>query len=93
VRQLRGVYPRVKAMCIEASIKYIVLTGTSSAILLFGTALIYNEVGTLEFAKIFTNFHSESVSLVILWAGSALLLVGVGFKLALFPFHIWAPDV
>jgi NADH-quinone oxidoreductase subunit N len=87
-------YPRNVERPLEAGIKYLVLTGFSSAFLLFGMALIYAQLGTLQFAEIgaklaSSGYQSES----LLLAGLALILVGVGFKLALVPFHMWIPDV
>lgn len=77
---------------LEASVKYVVLAGTSSAFLLFGMALIFNSSGSLEFLSVAETF-ARSDSSTALWVGSAFLLVGIGFKLALAPFHMWAPDV
>ena len=57
-----------------------------SAFLLLGMALIYAQTGTMQLTALPTG---EATSL----AGLVLLLVGIGFKLALVPFHLWAPDV
>ena len=87
-------YPRDIERPLEAGIKYLVLTGFSSAFLLFGMAVIYAQLGTMQFAEIGTMLAATgSMSNGILLAGLALILVGVGFKLALVPFHMWAPDV
>lgn len=87
-------YPRDIERPLEAGIKYLVLTGFSSAFLLFGMAVIYAQLGTMQFAEIGTMLAATgSASNGILLAGLALILVGVGFKLALAPFHMWAPDV
>lgn len=75
---------------IEGGLKYLILAAASSAFLLFGMALIYIETGTLVFAKLGHAFQSiGSLST----AGLAMMLVGVGFKLALVPFHTWTPDI
>lgn len=79
---------------VEAGIKYLVLAGASSGFLLFGMALVYAESGTMEFARIasFQPVGSNVQNLVML-TGLGLLVVGMGFKLAVVPFHLWTPDV
>ncbi len=75
---------------IEAGIKYLILASVSSAFLLFGMALIFAESGTLVFSEILRGSVSRSI---LLTAGAALTLVGIGFKLGVVPFHMWTPDV
>ncbi len=77
---------------VEAGMKYLILAGAASAFLLFGAALVYSEVGTLDFVGMACATVSASGSLVVL-AGLAMVLVGLGFKLSLAPFHLWTPDV
>ncbi len=80
---------------VEASMKYLILAGSSSAFLLFGMALVYAETGSLEFARI-ASASAVTVSTsasVMLLVGFIFMLVGFGFKLALVPFHLWTPDV
>lgn len=86
-------YQRSNPLSTEAGLKYLVLAGTSSAFLLFGMALIYGELGTMEFGRIAELRHAGRASISMLGAGLAMVLVGVGFKLALAPFHLWTPDV
>jgi len=86
-------YQRTNENAIEAGIKYLVLAATSSAILLFGMALIYSQVGTMEFAFIASRLATYQVNQVVLLAGFALVISGIGFKLAVVPFHMWTPDV
>lgn len=87
-------WPREGARPLEAAIKYLVLTGLSSAFLLFGMALLYAELGTMQFAAIGARLAGAGVDAgALLPAGLALVFVGVGFKLALAPFHMWIPDV
>jgi NADH-quinone oxidoreductase subunit N len=78
---------------IEAGVKYLVLAAASAAFLLFGIALLYAETGTMEFSLIGARMASEGVSSRLLLAGLAMIVVGVGFKLAVAPFHMWTPDV
>ncbi len=77
---------------LEAGLKYMVLSGAGSAFVLFGMALLYAESGSLSFAGIGASLAAEGSS-VLVQAGIGLLLVGLGFKLSLAPFHLWTPDV
>lgn len=77
---------------LEAALKYLVLSGASSALLLFGGALIYFRFGTLGLHQIAVA-AAQAPGDAVLLAGYALILVGLGFKLSLVPFHFWTPDV
>ena len=78
---------------LEASIKYLVLSGVSSASLLLGMALIYAQSGTLA-SEALGRFIAESERTnPMLLGGFALIMAGIGFKLSLTPFHLWTPDV
>lgn len=83
-------YRRTDRNCIEAGIKYLILAALSAAFLLFGMALVYMEVGSMEFS-VLADHPASSTG--ILAAGVCLMVVGLGFKLALVPFHLWTPDV
>jgi NADH-quinone oxidoreductase subunit N len=78
----------------EAALKYFVLGAFSSAVFLYGVALVYGATGTTNLGQI-ASFLSRNVMLHngLLLAGMALLLVGFGFKIAAVPFHLWTPDV
>ncbi|HEX6312535.1 MAG TPA: NADH-quinone oxidoreductase subunit N [Acidimicrobiia bacterium] len=78
----------------EAGIKYFVLGAFSSAILLYGAALVYGATGTTSLSGV-DAFLAQNVLLDdgVLLAGIALVLVGIGFKIAAAPFHMWTPDV
>lgn len=82
-------YPHFQKHRIEASIKYLILAEATAAFMLFGMALVYSVEGTLSFAKLSVDPRDST----ILLAGWGLLTVGIGFKLALVPFHFWTPDV
>jgi NADH-quinone oxidoreductase subunit N len=86
-------YIRSEKVSIEAGIKYLVLAASSSSILLFGLALIYSDSGSMDLAQFSLTAHAGSANSVILLAGLVMALVGVGFKLAIVPFHLWTPDV
>jgi NADH-quinone oxidoreductase subunit N len=78
----------------EAGIKYFVLGAFSSAFFLYGIALVYGGTGTTNLVEILELFSGNVLTddgLVL--AGLALMLVGLGFKVAAVPFHFWTPDV
>lgn len=77
---------------VEAGLKYLILAGTTAAFLLFGMALIYAELGTMSLIGIAERITAVSSNLLFM-TGVGLLLVGIAFKLALVPFHLWTPDV
>jgi NADH-quinone oxidoreductase subunit N len=80
----------------EAGIKYFVLGGFSSAFLLYGIALVYGATGSTNITKMVdavTNHVPVERNDTLVLAGAGLLLVGLGFKVAAVPFHVWAPDV
>lgn len=83
-------YLRTRNNAVEAGTKYLVLAALSSAFLLFGMALIYMETGSMEFTAIAHNIGSSSALFI---TGVGLMIVAIGFKLALVPFHFWAADV
>lgn len=86
-------YPLKQARSLEAAIKYLLLSGISSALLLMGMALIYAQCGELNFFGIGRCIAATSGTSVMILGGSVLLMAGVGFKLSLMPFHMWTPDV
>jgi NADH-quinone oxidoreductase subunit N len=86
-------YVRRRERSIEAGFKYLVLSGASSAVLLFGMALLYAETGTLSFDPLSGFMAYPSVLPSLGYIGLSLLIAGLGFKLAVVPFHYWAPDV
>lgn len=78
----------------EASIKYYLLGAFSSGILLYGIALIYGATGSVQLDAIRAYLAAPTAgTLPLLVVGLALLLVGMGFKVAAAPFHAWTPDV
>jgi len=78
---------------LEAGMKYLVLSAVASAFIVFGMALIYSEIGTMVFSDIGAKLAEVTADDSIVMLGAALLLVGLGFKLSLAPFHFWTPDV
>ncbi|HOY23454.1 MAG TPA: NADH-quinone oxidoreductase subunit NuoN [Cellvibrio sp.] len=84
-------YTYDRARSLEAAIKYLVLSATASAIMLFGIALIYAQIGSLAFSEIGAGITQEPSLLIVV--GGMMLLIGLFFKLSLAPFHLWTPDV
>ena len=87
-------YLRTEQQAVEAGIKYLVLAASSSSFLLFGLALLYSESGSMKLSQFSAvTSASDHASSVPLLAGLVLTLTGIGFKLAVVPFHLWTPDV
>ena len=86
-------YQRMNEFSIEAGIKYLVLAAFSSAFLVFGMALIYARVGTMEFSRMAVQLTAADGIGPFFLAGMILIIAGIGFKLAVVPFHMWVADV
>lgn len=86
-------YLRTRDYCVEAGVKYLVMASVSSAFLVFGMSLVYTATGTMNFNNIAMALGTPILLSPILLAGLGMMLVGLGFKLALVPFHMWTPDV
>lgn len=84
-----------RPLAVEAGIKYLILAAASAAFLLFGMALVYDGLGTMSFATVIARLNTEPAAAhsPLLITGLVLMLTAIGFKLALAPFHFWAPDV
>ena len=76
---------------LEAGLKYLIVGSFGSAILLFGSALVYGATGALGFDEIARA--SAGAERLLLVAGLAMILVGLAFKVSAAPFHMWTPDV
>lgn len=74
----------------EASLKYVLLGSLASGFLIFGSALLYGASGSIALRDLASAASSTNPLFLV---GFALFLVGIAFKLALAPFHIWTPDV
>jgi NADH-quinone oxidoreductase subunit N len=77
----------------ESSLKYFVSGAVASAVLLYGMALTYLATGALDLPAIGAALGSVLVPSGVVAVALVLVAVGVGFKVALAPFHLWAPDV
>ena len=79
---------------LEAGLKYLIVGSFGSAFLLFGSALVYGSTGELRFDAIADATASGGLEDdVLLVAGLAMVLTGLGFKASAAPFHMWTPDV
>jgi NADH-quinone oxidoreductase subunit N len=85
-------YIKDRKLALEAGIKYLILASTSAAFLIFGMALIYADVGTMEFLRI-RELSTSGSEFALALAGIVLTVTGIGFKLGVVPFHLWTPDV
>lgn len=86
-------YLRARNHSVEAGVKYLILAAFSSAFLLFGMALIYLQTGSMAFPLIAQSISAMQKLPVLFFTGLGLMLVGLGFKLGLVPFHMWVADV
>jgi len=84
-------FARPAAESEESALKYFLLGAFSSAFLIYGIALVYGGTGTTAFLEIVEGAMSGSLALTLVGAG--LILVGLAFKVAAVPFHMWTPDV
>src|SRR5271170_1100087 len=85
-------FQRGRVVSLEAGVKYLILGALSSAFLVFGIALVWGTTGKLNFnelALVAMQFEGNKIFLI----GVLFILVGLGFKIAAFPFQIWVPDV
>ncbi|HUQ62992.1 MAG TPA: NADH-quinone oxidoreductase subunit N [Acidimicrobiales bacterium] len=86
-------YNRRRAESQEAAIKYFVLGAFSSAFFLYGVALVYGATGSTNLSWIGAFVRNDTATSGLLLGGIAFLIVGLGFKVAAVPFHMWTPDV
>jgi NADH-quinone oxidoreductase subunit N len=77
----------------EAAIKYFLLGAFASGFLVYGVAIVFGATGYTGLTDIFQAVQGGAVDLTLLAVGAALILVGLGFKVAAVPFHMWTPDV
>jgi NADH-quinone oxidoreductase subunit N len=77
----------------EAAIKYFLLGAFASGFVVYGVAIVFGATGYTGLTDILQSIQSGTVDLTLLAIGAALILVGLGFKVAAVPFHMWTPDV
>ena len=77
----------------EAGLKYFVLSGLASGLLLYGVSLVYGFSGTMDFNQLATLLAAPAAASPGLIVGIVFVLVGLAFKVSAVPFHMWTPDV
>ena len=77
----------------EAAIKYFLLGAFASGFLVYGVSIVFGATGYTGLTDILQSIQSGGVDMTLLAIGAALILVGLGFKVAAVPFHMWTPDV
>jgi len=85
-------FQRGRLVSLEAGVKYLILGALSSAFMVYGIALVWGTTGKFNFSELATVAANHTTNKVFL-IGLVFVLVGLGFKIAAFPFQIWAPDV
>jgi NADH-quinone oxidoreductase subunit N len=86
-------FARPRADSEEASLKYFLMGAFAGGFVVFGVALVFGGNGSTNLTEIFTAIRSDLANIPLLIVGAALILVGMGFKVAAVPFHMWTPDV
>lgn len=76
----------------EAAIKYFLFGAVTSATMLYGMSLLYGATGSLNLIEIALFLHQNAATQTLALFGTALMMAGFGFKIALVPFHQWSPD-
>jgi len=78
----------------EAALKMLVLGAVASAVVLYGASILYGVLGTTQFDRMAAEIgRNAGQPMPALWLGLAMVIGGLGFKIAAAPFHLWAPDV
>lgn len=86
-------FDRPKVESEEAGLKYFLLGAFATGFIVYGTTLVFGATGTTSLNGIVTFLGSNGTPPLLLTIGAALILVGLGFKIAAVPFHMWTPDV
>jgi NADH-quinone oxidoreductase subunit N len=90
---LCGLARRRRLISQEAAVKYFLLGAFTSAIFVYGLAMLYGYCGSTQFAAVAAQARAGDSSDVLLLGGLALVIVGLLFKGSVGPFHLWTPDV
>ncbi len=83
---------RDRTEAVESTVKYFLVGAASSAIGLYGLSFIYGGVGAMGFGELVTALQSHGAALGLVVPGLVMVFSSFLFKLAAFPFHVWAPD-
>ncbi|WP_066639437.1 NADH-quinone oxidoreductase subunit N [Desulfolucanica intricata] len=85
-------FRKLETKSVEAGIKYLLLAGMSSAVLLYGLSLIYGLTGTIHILEVAQVLKQGAVSPLLLMS-VVMIIAGLGFKISAVPFHMWSPDI
>ncbi len=85
-------FQRNNLLSLEAGVKYLIMGGLSSAFMVFGIAFVYGSAGTFAFVEILANSANLAGNSIFL-IGLLFVMIGLTFKIAAFPYQMWAPDV
>jgi NADH-quinone oxidoreductase subunit N len=77
----------------EASLKYFLLGAYAGGFVVYGVALVFGATGQTALSGVVNSISAGEANLTLLAVGAALILIGLGFKVAAVPFHMWTPDV
>ncbi|HEX8992884.1 MAG TPA: NADH-quinone oxidoreductase subunit N [Anaerolineales bacterium] len=86
-------FARPRADSEEAGLKYFLLGAFSTGFVVYGIALVFGATGSTSLSAIVSKATAADTNLLLLTVGAGLILVGLGFKVAAVPFHMWTPDV
>jgi NADH-quinone oxidoreductase subunit N len=86
-------FARPQPVSEEAALKYFILGAFASGFMVYGIALIFGATVTTSLAGVFSVIAGAATIPTLALVGGALLIVGLGFKVAAVPFHMWTPDV
>ena len=87
-------FNRAKVESTESALKYFLLGAFATGFLLYGMALIYGATGSTNLKEIAAAIKGDTLnSATLLYLGTGLMVIGLGFKVASVPFHMWTPDV
>lgn len=85
-------YTRINPKSAESGLKYVIYGGVSSGFMIYGISLLYGFTGTMGFNIQFIRGLAE-IPYTVLTIAVLMVLAGIGYKIAMFPFHFWSPDV
>ncbi|MBI2081944.1 MAG: NADH-quinone oxidoreductase subunit N [Deltaproteobacteria bacterium] len=86
-------YVRGSRRSSEAALKYVIYGGVASGVMAYGFSLLYGLTGAMEFPAIAEYLQNHAVNRSVLFLSVLLIMAGIGYKIASFPFQMWCPDV
>jgi NADH-quinone oxidoreductase subunit N len=86
-------FARPQVQSEEAALKYFLLGAFSASFMVYGIALVFGATGATGLSEIVAAFSAGTADVALASIGAALVMIGLGFKVAAVPFHMWTPDV